>query len=246
MSSKQVISGDIPPCTHRNCWFKRAARGRQSNVSIHASYTCSEYLIRPIKGKTKEEKQNLSYLRKNTGQMIIKLLQSHLMQANSKRQSSCLELWNSWFWNFFHGAPVAYQALLHYFPHKCVVEGDTAYYVCIFYVLCSVCCIKLPNTHKPLNFIQGSSIPLNIWSPPKGAMLVSVSHPVVPYSLRPHGLQPSRPLCPWDFPRKDTGVGCHFLLQGIFPTQGSNLGLLHCRRVLHRLSHTWLYKLVLR
>ena len=53
MSSKQVISGDIPPCTHRNCWFKRAARGRQSNVSIHASYTCSEYLIRPIKGKTK-------------------------------------------------------------------------------------------------------------------------------------------------------------------------------------------------
>lgn len=49
MSSKQVISGDIPPCTHRNCWFKRAARGRQSNVSIQASYTCSEYLIRPIK-----------------------------------------------------------------------------------------------------------------------------------------------------------------------------------------------------
>lgn len=53
MSSKLVISGDIPPCTHRNCWFKRAASGRQSNVSIHASYTCSEYLIRPIKkGKT--------------------------------------------------------------------------------------------------------------------------------------------------------------------------------------------------
>lgn len=47
MSSKQVISGDIPPCTQRNCWFKRAARGRQSNVFIHASYTSSEYLIRP-------------------------------------------------------------------------------------------------------------------------------------------------------------------------------------------------------
>ena len=33
-----------------------------------------------------------------------------------------------------------------------------------------------------------------------------------------------------------TGVGCHFLLQGIFPTQGSNLGLLHCRWILYQLS----------
>ena len=44
-------------------------------------------------------------------------------------------------------------------------------------------------------------------------------------------------LHPWDFPGKSTGVGCHFLLQGIFPTQGSNPGLLHCRQTLHRLSH---------
>ena len=44
---------------------------------------------------------------------------------------------------------------------------------------------------------------------------------VVFYSLRPHGLQPARLLCPWDFPGKDTGVSCHCLLQGIFPTQGS-------------------------
>ena len=35
---------------------------------------------------------------------------------------------------------------------------------------------------------------------------------------------------PWDFPGKNTGVGCHSLLQGIFPTQGSNLGLLHVGR----------------
>ena len=35
--------------------------------------------------------------------------------------------------------------------------------------------------------------------------------------------------CPWDFPGKNTGVGCYFLLQGIFPTQGSNPCLLHCR-----------------
>ena len=43
--------------------------------------------------------------------------------------------------------------------------------------------------------------------------------------------------CPWDFPGNSTGVDCHFLLQGIFPTQGSNPGLPHCRQTLYRLSH---------
>ena len=46
-------------------------------------------------------------------------------------------------------------------------------------------------------------------------------------SLWPYGPQPPMLLCPWDFPDKNTGVGCHFLLQGIFPTPGSNLRLLH-------------------
>ena len=45
-------------------------------------------------------------------------------------------------------------------------------------------------------------------------------------SLRPRGLQPARLLCPRDSPGKNTGVGCHFLLQGIFRTRGSNPGLL--------------------
>ena len=45
------------------------------------------------------------------------------------------------------------------------------------------------------------------------------------------------PLSPWNFPGKSTGVGCHFLLQGIFPTQGSNWGLPHCRQMLYHLSH---------
>ena len=39
-----------------------------------------------------------------------------------------------------------------------------------------------------------------------------------------HGLQPTRLLIPWDFPGKNIGMGCHFLLQGIFPVQGCNLG----------------------
>ena len=50
-------------------------------------------------------------------------------------------------------------------------------------------------------------------------------------------MEPSTLLCPWDFPDKSTGVGCHFLLQRIFPTQGSNLGLPHCKQTLYRLSH---------
>ena len=45
-------------------------------------------------------------------------------------------------------------------------------------------------------------------------------------SLWSHGLQPSRVLCPWDSPGKNTGVSCHALLQGIFPIQGLNLHLL--------------------
>ena len=47
----------------------------------------------------------------------------------------------------------------------------------------------------------------------------------------------ARLLCPWDSPGKNTGVGCHFLLQGIFPTQESNPGLLHCRQILYQLSY---------
>ena len=52
------------------------------------------------------------------------------------------------------------------------------------------------------------------------------SHSVVSNSLWPHGLQPTRLLCPWDSPRKNTVVGCHFPLQGSFLTQGSKPCLL--------------------
>ena len=64
-----------------------------------------------------------------------------------------------------------------------------------------------------------------------------LSHSVVSNSLRPHGLQPLRLLCPWDSLGKSTGVDCHALLQRIFPTQGWNLGLPHCRWILYCQSH---------
>ena len=47
----------------------------------------------------------------------------------------------------------------------------------------------------------------------------------------------ARLLCPWGSPGKNTGVGCHFLHQGIFPTQELNPGLLHCMQSLSCLSH---------
>ena len=55
-------------------------------------------------------------------------------------------------------------------------------------------------------------------------------------SFQPRGLQPTRLLCPWGSSGKNTGVGCRALIQGIFPTLGSNpcvLGLLHYRRILY-------------
>ena len=60
----------------------------------------------------------------------------------------------------------------------------------------------------------------------------SESHSVEPDSLRAQGLY-----CSWNSPGQNTGVGCLSLLQGIFPTQGSNPSLPHCRQILHHLSH---------
>ena len=65
----------------------------------------------------------------------------------------------------------------------------------------------------------------------------SVSCSVVSDSLRPRGLQPTGVLCPWNSLGKNTGVGCHSLLQRIFPIQGLNPYFLHCRQILYRLSH---------
>ena len=60
----------------------------------------------------------------------------------------------------------------------------------------------------------------------------SESHSVVSDSLRPHALY-----SPWNSLGQNTGVGSLSLLQGIFPTQGLNPGLPHCRRILYQLSH---------
>ena len=82
---------------------------------------------------------------------------------------------------------------------------------------------------------------LGDWCPNTGVPSVfeseSVSRLVMSDSLKPHGLQPVRLPSPRNSPDKHTGVSCHFLLQAIFLTQGSNLGLQHSRQPLYRLSH---------
>ena len=60
----------------------------------------------------------------------------------------------------------------------------------------------------------------------------SESHSVMSNSLRPHGLY-----SPWNSPGQNTGVGSLSLFQEIFPIQGSNPCLPHCRQILYQLSH---------
>ena len=84
--------------------------------------------------------------------------------------------------------------------------------------------------------LWADSLPSEPPRKPSQCLCCAVLHPSgVSDSLGPHG--PARLLCPWDSLDKKTGVSSHSLLQGIFPTQGSNLGLLYCRQILYHLSH---------
>ena len=86
---------------------------------------------------------------------------------------------------------------------------------------------------KPLQYCKVISLQLKKKKKPSPTGLKwKWSRSVMSDSSQPHGLEPIRLLCPWNFPGKSTGVVCHVLLQGIFLTQGSNPGLLHCRQML--------------
>ena len=67
-----------------------------------------------------------------------------------------------------------------------------------------------------------------------------LSHLVMSDSLWPYRPQPSRLLRPWDYPGKNTGVGCYFILQGIFLNKGLNPWFLPGRQILyHRFFPIW-------
>ena len=75
----------------------------------------------------------------------------------------------------------------------------------------------------------------NLWN--FDSLIYTVSRSVMSDSSRPHGQYPTRLLCPWNFLGKNIGLSFQSLFQGIFLTQGLNLGLLHCRQILYHLSH---------
>ena len=85
-----------------------------------------------------------------------------------------------------------------------------------------------PHTLSPPDSIVSHLVHCsNLIDPPTVPMTMKTSKcSVMSNSSCPLGLQPARLLCLWDSPGKNTGVGCHFLLQGIFPTQGWNPRLL--------------------
>ena len=94
-------------------------------------------------------------------------------------------------------------------------------------------------TSLPSSFIRCTRLILHISCPSPGVSHTrgseseseckSLSHS---NSLQPYGLY-----SPWNSPGQNTGVGSLSLLQGIFPTQGSNPGLPHCRWILYQLSY---------
>ena len=92
--------------------------------------------------------------------------------------------------------------------------------------------IILNKISKEAHYKRIYNIPISMWCypvPPRTPVFRDacvLSHCIISDSKWLHGLYPVRLLCPWNFPGKNTGVGCRSLLQGIFPTQGSNLNIL--------------------
>ena len=92
--------------------------------------------------------------------------------------------------------------------------------------------LKWLSTHicSPLAFIKH-------WACSPLCVLYSWSLSHVRLFVMPWTVACQAPLSMGILQTRITGVGCHALLQGIFPTQGSNSGLPHCRWILYHLSH---------
>ena len=91
---------------------------------------------------------------------------------------------------------------------------------------------------QPLGWITNvlwREVNLKRWLCSSIYMCVCESHSVMSDSLQPRGLQPARLLYPWNSPGQNTGVGSYSVFQGIFPIQGLNPGLPHCRQILYQI-----------
>ena len=104
----------------------------------------------------------------------------------------------------------------------------------------SYCCISVlwlyHDIFNPSDFI----LLMTVWVlSDMSSLMCIVRAQLCPTLCHPMDCSLASPLCPWDFPGKNTGVGCHFLLQGIFLTRGSNPCLLHCRWILYCWAIHW-------
>ena len=100
--------------------------------------------------------------------------------------------------------------------------------------------IALLTSHGVCRFTCGDTMALSLYSATRECAIECVCVCVWPVAHSYPALCDltdcsPRLLCPWDFPGKNTGVGCHFLLPEIFPTQRSNLHLFH---LLHRQANS--------
>ena len=98
--------------------------------------------------------------------------------------------------------------------------SSVIYFITLRRMLWTECLAPLQNSYVEVLTPRGAVFGRGAFKEMHECVL---SRSVISNSLQPHGLQPARLLCPWDFPGKNNGVACHFLLQGIFLTQGSSL-----------------------
>ena len=124
------------------------------------------------------------------------------------------------------------QKLMHWGPCRFSLCTTSSDYSCISFEESSFS-IEIPWVPSGLSSELSDLGPMDHG----GKKSESVSHSVVSKSFWLHGLLSTWPFCPWNSPSKNTRMACHSLLWGIFPTQGPNLDLPHCRQILHCLSH---------
>ena len=115
---------------------------------------------------------------------------------------------------------------LFFLARRPLVKRGWGGYVCVCVCVCTMNSSGSCHLQSPVELHMGKKYPLTVWS-----TLLSFYSVLSCFQLfATPWIRPISLLCPWDFSGQNTGVGCHFLFQGIFPAQGSNPHLL---RLLH-------------
>ena len=161
----------------------------------------------------------------------------HFNQVNQ----AVVSLWYSFPWGQ-HFLPVMQvkQVKLkeYYLAHVCVLKGFSR--IWLFVTLWMVA-LQAPLSMEFSRQEYWGGLPCpppgDLSNPGINLCLQHCRRILYPLSHLGDSLRSHRLYSPWNSPSQNTGVGSLSLLQGIFPTQGSNLGLPHCRRILYQLSH---------